>query len=112
MNRTAALDLAEPVGAVHEPPVLDRHAHPDVRVPVELGRELGEPVVALRQDLEGVPVGLAHHVEHVLDVVVGDRLVEEVGHRVDEDHARAVRHRSGSSSRSGQSFRSNPCSYG
>ena len=49
--------LAQVVGAVHEAPVLDRHAHPDVRRPGERGGELREPLVALGQDLEGVLFG-------------------------------------------------------
>ncbi len=63
MNRTAAGDLAQVVGAVNEPAVLDAHAHPHVRRPRQRGRELGETLVALGQDLEDVPVGAAHHVE-------------------------------------------------
>ena len=52
-------DLAQRVGAMDEAAILDRDAHPDVGRPRQSGRELGEPVLALRQHLEGVPVGLA-----------------------------------------------------
>ena len=81
-------DLAQAVGAVNEAPVLDRDAHPDVRRPRQVRRQLREPLVALRQDLEDVPVGPAHDLEDLSDVGVGNRFVEQVAHRVDEDHPR------------------------
>jgi hypothetical protein len=42
--------------------------------------------MTLGQDLEGVLAGNSHHLEDPRDVVVGDALVEQVAHRVDEDH--------------------------
>ena len=59
--------LAQVVGAVDEAPVLDRDAHPDVRRPLEPRRKLGEALVALREDLERVPVASRHHLEDLLD---------------------------------------------
>ena len=47
------------------------------------GRSLG-------QNLVGVPVRSLHDVADGLDVVVGHVLVEEVAHRVDEDHFRRL----------------------
>ena len=44
------------VGAVDEAPILDPHSHPDVRMPGQAGASVGQPLVALGQDLEGVPV--------------------------------------------------------
>ena len=46
---------------------------------------LSKPLVPLRQDLEGVPARLDHHVEDLLQVSERDLLVKEVAHRVDED---------------------------
>ena len=80
--------LAEVVGAPHPALVLDRHAHPDVLRPRQGGSDLCEPLVALRQDLEGVVAGLGHHGEDLLDELERDVRVEEVAHRVHEDHPR------------------------
>src|ERR1700684_1604514 len=82
------IDLAQIVGAVNEAAVLDRDPDPDVRVPVQHWRKLGQPLVALGQDLERMPVGLSHDLEDPLDIGVRNALVEEVAHRVDEDHPR------------------------
>ena len=46
--------------------------------------------MALGQDLEGVLFGTNHHVEHVGDELVGNVLVKEVAHRIDEHDARAM----------------------
>src|SRR6266404_4198441 len=43
---------------------------------------------AFRQNLEFVPVRLFHCVEDVIDELKGDFLVEEIAHRIDEDHLR------------------------
>ena len=52
--------LAQVVGAMHEAAVLDR-SRPSRRSVGHgsVGRELGQALVALREDLEGVLVGLA-----------------------------------------------------
>src|SRR5579864_286703 len=41
---------------------------------------------AFRQNLEFVPVRLFHGVENAIDELEGDFLVEEIAHRIDEDH--------------------------
>jgi len=82
--------FAQVVSTVPEAAVLDRHAHPDVARPRQLWRELDQPLVPLGQDLEGVLLRAGHHVEHLGDVLIGDVLVEEVAHRVDEHDARAA----------------------
>jgi hypothetical protein len=89
MKRTGRINLAQIIGAVDESAVLDGHAHPHVRMPVERLRELDEALVALREHLEGMPVCAAHHIEHVGDVLVGDALVEQVRHRIHEHQPRA-----------------------
>ena len=70
--------------------VLDAHAPPDVR-PIGREAELGpeqvtQPFRTLGQHLVGMPVGPDHHPDDGEDLVVGDVLVEQVAHRVDEDH--------------------------
>src|SRR5262249_11267517 len=72
-----------------DPPlVLDRDTHPDVRGPLQPWCDLGEVLVALGQDLEGVLACLSHHREHLLDKLERDLRMEEIAHRVHEDHAR------------------------
>jgi hypothetical protein len=46
---------------------------------------------ALGENLVGVPSGPQHHVEDAPDELIGDVLVEEVRHRVDEDPAGLLR---------------------
>ena len=70
---------------MNEAAVLDAHADPDVLRPGQGGRERGEALVALGQDLEDVMLSLAHRLEDLGDHLIGDVLVEEVAHRVDED---------------------------
>jgi len=45
----------------------------------------GEPHAALREYLKYVPVRFAHDVEYATQIFVGDLLVKEVTHAVDED---------------------------
>src|ERR1035437_6176596 len=71
-------NFSESIGAVDEAPILDRDAHPDVRVPLQVRSEDGKPIVALVKILDLVPVRLTHDVEDGLDESVWDRLVEEV----------------------------------
>ena len=68
--------------------VFDGDAHPDVVGPGQRGGELGEPLGALGEHLVAVLVRRLHHLEDLVDVVVGHVLVEEVAHGVDEDGAR------------------------
>src|SRR5947207_10992271 len=53
-------------------------------------RKLRQPLMAFGQDLECVMTSLSHHPEDALDVLERDVLVEEIAHRVDEDHPRAL----------------------
>jgi hypothetical protein len=46
--------------------------------------QLGKAVVALRENLERVPMRLGHHVEHRRDERERDELVEEIAHGIDE----------------------------
>jgi hypothetical protein len=41
--------------------------------------------MALREDLEDMPVGRLHHLAHASNVVVRDVVVKKVAHGVDED---------------------------
>jgi hypothetical protein len=68
--------------------ILDAHADPDVRMPRQRRCELSQALVTLGQDLKRVPMGLSHDLEDLLEVGVRNTLVEEVAHRVDEDHSR------------------------
>ena len=47
-----------------------------------------QPLGPLGQDLIGVPVRRPHHLDDGFDVIVRHVLMEEVAHRVDEDHLR------------------------
>ena len=78
------------VGPVHEATVLDRYSHPDIRMPGQRAREVREAFMPLCEDLKRMPLGAAHHVEDVLHKLVGDVLVEQVAHRVHEDHPRPL----------------------
>src|SRR5262249_40888353 len=53
-------------------------------------RESCKPTVALRENLENVPIRLRHEVEHAADERERDAFVEEVRHRVHEDQARST----------------------
>ena len=72
--------------------VLDAHAPPDVQLIggiAELGLEhVAQALGALRQDLIRVPVRCLHDADDGENVLVGYVLVEQVAHRVDEDHLR------------------------
>jgi hypothetical protein len=63
----------------------DRYPLADVRRPVEPGRKREQTLGALREDLKDVPVSPLHCLEDLNDKVVGDGLVEEITHAVDED---------------------------
>lgn len=77
--------LAQAVDAVDVVLVLDADAHPDVRLPGKLRVEGKQAVGTLGEDLILMPIGAHHDIEDFLDVIVGDFVVEEVAHRVDED---------------------------
>ncbi|MDQ5894849.1 MAG: Response regulator [Actinomycetota bacterium] len=78
-------NFAETICPMNEPTVLDRDAHPNVRMPFEFGCQLSESILSLGKDLEHVMVRLPHHRENLLDVVERNPLMEEIAHRVDED---------------------------
>ena len=74
------------------------------------GGELGQTLVALREDLEGVPIARVPSLRrHSAMKSTGIALVEEVAHRVDEDHPRS-RPTQRLVEPLGQSLRSKPCS--
>lgn len=69
--------------------VLNGHAPPNVRQP---GRKLEivlehllHSLGALRKDLVGVPVGGGHHLEGCDDELIGNVVVEQIRHAVNED---------------------------
>lgn len=62
---------------MNEPPILDRHAHPDVGRPWPFASELDHAFVPLRQDLERVMLSPNHDIEHVADEVVGDLFLKQ-----------------------------------
>ena len=70
--------------------VFDADAPPDVGLlgcEFQLGIEQGaEAFGALGEDLIGVPVCFGHDGGDVHDVIVGDEIVEEVAHGIDENH--------------------------
>lgn len=72
--------------------VLDRDAEPDVgghgRVDITLVDVITHARRAFGEDLEGVPVRCFHGGEHLVHVIEGHALVEQVAHGVDENHAR------------------------
>jgi hypothetical protein len=74
--------------------IFDRYAEPHMRRgrarPVTVVNEFHQERTAFRQHLINVPVGLFHRVEHGTDVRLGNVLVKEIAHRVDEDHARPL----------------------
>jgi hypothetical protein len=51
-----------------------------------VGQHRLQAVAALGEHLVGVPVGLHHDLCHGLDVSVRNVLVEQIAHRIDEDH--------------------------
>jgi hypothetical protein len=59
---------------------LDGYTRPDVGSPGERLTQPREAGRTFREDLEYVPVGRDHYVEHLLDVIVRYRLVEKVRH--------------------------------
>ena len=72
--------------------VLDTHAPPDVRqIRHELQaspQHVTQSPRPFREDLVGMPVGGGHDPRDAQDVVLRDVFVEEVAHRIDEDHPR------------------------
>ncbi len=64
------------VGAVREPPVLNRDGHSHVRMPVELGRQRRQAVASLGQNLDRLPARLANHVEDLSYELGGNLVVE------------------------------------
>jgi hypothetical protein len=62
------------------------HAAVESRI-VKVSRQ---PLGALRQHLEGVPMREQHHSQHLIDVLIGHVLVEEIGHAVDENSLRLL----------------------
>jgi len=78
------------VRSMHEAAVLNADTHPDVGMPRQSGREFSQALVTLRQHLEGVPRRLAHHGKDFLDKRHRNVLMEQIAHRVDEDHSRAT----------------------
>src|SRR5258706_9311601 len=75
-------------------PVLNRYATPDMRwsrrAPVAAPQEVAHQRRTLRQDLKGVPVRLLHRVKDAPDELLRHVFVEEIAHRIDEDHARTA----------------------
>jgi hypothetical protein len=72
--------------------VLDAHAPPNViqfRRKAEFRlKQIPQAFGPFGQDLVGVPIRLGHDLGDQNDVFVGDVLVEQVAHRVDEHHLR------------------------
>ena len=79
MRGAKEMDAVDICGALHT------HSHPDVFRPVDQAIEVRQAFSALGQHLKPVPVGAAHGVEHLLDVIDRDRIMKKVAHRVDED---------------------------
>src|ERR1700722_4471745 len=69
-----------------EATILDRYSDPNIWMPAQLARKLRQSLVALSENLERVVVRPAHHIKDPLDVVQRHVLVEEITHRVHEDH--------------------------
>ena len=72
--------------------VLDRHAAPEMVWRRAAGVPAAEVIpharAPLGQDLVDVAVRRLHPVENVVDEIARHALVEQVAHRIDEDHAR------------------------
>src|SRR5665213_3609029 len=70
--------------------IFDRYTQPDMhrwsffRIP--LAEVVAHEGASLREDLEDMPFGRFHRVEHPGDERVRHLFVEEVAHRVDENH--------------------------
>ncbi len=75
------------IGAPGEAVQFDTGAGPDVFRPRERGSHFGHPLRPLGEHLECVPVCLRHHDKDAANVLVRNRFVKEVRHRVDEDAA-------------------------
>src|SRR5262249_44663426 len=60
-----------------------------LRISVALLQEIPHQRGPLRQDLEGVPVGFLHRVEHAPDEFLWHSLMEKVAHRIHEYHSRS-----------------------
>src|SRR5450759_563193 len=78
-------DSRQPIGSI-----LDGRSEPNVRE-VPKGRmygvPCGHPLGSLRQNLEGVVVSRGHRLEYLLDELVWHSVMEQVAHRIDEDHS-------------------------
>jgi len=70
--------------------VFDTGPQPDIRVAVAPigGEHVGDVLGAFGEDLEHVPLRLAHHVPHLGAELSRDCFVEQVAPGVDEDHPR------------------------
>src|SRR5215211_2973862 len=75
---------AEVVDAMGVVLIFDRHAHPHVLRPIKFGSELQQPLMALSEHLEDVPIAFRHDLEDLLQEVQGHLLMEQVTHGVDE----------------------------
>jgi hypothetical protein len=88
------VDLLQVLDPARERGVLDRDSEPDVArdrpalipVPDIVAHERA----ALGQHLVDMPVRLLHRIEHLVDELTVDVLVEQVAHRVHEDHPRLL----------------------
>ena len=74
-------------------PVLNGHAAPDMRRDragsISTSDIPPQPRAAFGQDLKHMPVCRFHRVEHAVDEFHRNALVEQIAHRIHEDHARS-----------------------
>ena len=80
MKRTAASTSREMIDAERVLVSLDAYTHPDIGRPLQLVRNLSEPLGAFGQDLVCVPRGVSHDGEHVSDEAERNVLVEQIAH--------------------------------
>lgn len=66
--------------------VLHAHAHPDVLAPGEISAQFCQAFGPFRENLENQVRIVVHHSENLLDELQADILVEQIAHRVHENH--------------------------
>src|SRR5574340_601258 len=67
--------------------VLNGNALPHIAWPRQRRSQTFETKGSLREYLKDMAIGLGHHIESLLDEVVGNRFVKQVTHAIHENHS-------------------------
>ena len=81
------MDVLAHVSDIDDALILHAHPHPDVRRPGEPIGQLAQAVASLGQDLKGMLRRVEHRIERARDELERHILMEQIAHRVDEDHS-------------------------